>query len=151
MGTTRGVPEHSASGTLSRDDQSARNDFGLKYAKGLSGVELERERRVMGTAFGIDGYTTPAQAEGLAAVLQLGPDALVLDIGSGRGWPGLYLSRTTGCAVVLTDLPLEGLRDARRAARPMGSGRNFAIVASPRRLPFKQGTFDAVVHTDVLC
>jgi hypothetical protein len=58
----------------------------------------------------------------------------------------------TGCSVVLTDLPEEGLRTARRRAGVEGIGeRVAAAAASARRLPFAGGTFDAIVHTDVLC
>lgn len=54
--------------------------------------------------------------------------------------------------VVLTDLPEEGLRTARQRAAVEGvGGRATVVVASARRLPFADETFDAIVHTDVLC
>jgi ubiquinone/menaquinone biosynthesis C-methylase UbiE len=53
---------------------------------------------------------------------------------------------------VLTDVPLEGLRQAMdRAQAEDATERAAAVVASARALPFRTGTFDAVVHTDVLC
>ena len=76
----------------------------------------------------------------------------MLDVGSGRGWPGLYLAKVTGCSVVLTDIPKEGLATARKRAAVEGlAERSQAIVSSARRLPFQVESFDAVVHTDVLC
>jgi hypothetical protein len=33
-------------------------------------------------------------------VLELGPDRWLLDVGTGRGYPALYLAATTGCSVV---------------------------------------------------
>ena len=76
----------------------------------------------------------------------------LLDLGSGRGWPGVYLAKTTGCQVVLTDLPVDGLRiAAARAAAEGLDGRCAVVAASGRHLPFAAGTFDAVVHADVLC
>jgi ubiquinone/menaquinone biosynthesis C-methylase UbiE len=73
-------------------------------------------------------------------------------LGTGRGWPGLYLAATTGCQVVLTDLPLEGLRvAANRAAREGLAARTGVVAAAASALPFQAGSFDAVIHTDVLC
>ena len=70
----------------------------------------------------------------------------------GRGWPGLYLAATTGCRVVVTDLPLEGLRVAAdRAAAEGLATRAATVVAAASGLPFRAGSFDAIVHTDVLC
>jgi ubiquinone/menaquinone biosynthesis C-methylase UbiE len=69
--------------------------------------------------------------------------------GAGRG---LYLAATSGCQVVLTDLPLQGLRVAADRAAAEGLGARAAmVVAAASGLPFRAGSFDAVVHTDVLC
>jgi cyclopropane fatty-acyl-phospholipid synthase-like methyltransferase len=110
------------------------------------------ERLVIGGDYGADGYTTVAQADELARRLELAPGVRLLDLGSGRGWPGLYLAKSTGCHVVLTDVPIEGLQvAAARAAAEGLNGRCAVVAASARDLPFAAGTFDAVVHTDVLC
>jgi ubiquinone/menaquinone biosynthesis C-methylase UbiE len=56
--------------------------------------------------------------------------------------------------LLATVLPIisEGLKTARRRAAAEGIGeRATAVVASARRLPFAHESFDAVVHTDVLC
>jgi len=89
---------------LSRDDRKSREVFARKYGKPLSRVERERERLVFGGNFGCDGYTTPAQAAALPVQLELAPGRWLLDLGSGRGWPGLYLAKLTGCRTVLADL-----------------------------------------------
>jgi cyclopropane fatty-acyl-phospholipid synthase-like methyltransferase len=91
------------------------------------------------------------QADHLAAVLRLGPGVRLLDLGAGRGWPGLYLASRSGCDVVLTDVPLEGLRRAMARAAEEATAQATAVVSSARALPFRAGRFDAVVHTDVLC
>lgn len=112
----------------------------------------EVERHALGSDFGATGYTTAAEADQLARLLDLGPGARLLDVGSGHGWPGLYLARETGCDVVLTDRPLEGLQaGARRAARRQISGLVGAVAACATRLPLRPESFDAVVHSDVLC
>ena len=53
---------------------------------------------------------------------------------------------------VLSDVPLEGLRTARARAETEGvTDRVAVVVSSTRAVPFRAETFDAVVHTDVLC
>lgn len=109
------------------------------------------EGRVIGEAWGANGFTTVTQADLLGERMGLTEEKRLLDIGTGRGWPGLYLARQTGCEVVLADLPIEGLRIAiRRGAREEVRCLGGA-VSSARYLPFTDASFDAVVHTDVLC
>ncbi|HET6874442.1 MAG TPA: methyltransferase domain-containing protein, partial [Acidimicrobiales bacterium] len=110
------------------------------------------ERAVIGGDWGANGYTTVAQADRLAEVLELGPDALLLDLGAGRGWPGLYLASKTNCRVVMADVPVEALAKAvARAADEGLSARAVAVQVTARHLPFARRSFDAIVHTDVLC
>jgi len=45
-----------------------------------------------------------------------GNQPVLLDVGTGRGWPALYLAQRSGCSVVGTDLPLAALNKARRRA-----------------------------------
>jgi cyclopropane fatty-acyl-phospholipid synthase-like methyltransferase len=112
----------------------------------------QAERVVIGADFGADGYTTVEQADELARRLELRPGLRLLDLGSGHGWPGIYLAKTTGCQVMLTDLPLEGLRvAATRAASEGLNSRSAVVAASGRHLPFAADAFDAIVHADVLC
>jgi tRNA1(Val) A37 N6-methylase TrmN6 len=136
----------------SRDEREARDLFAERYGRPGSDATRDLERLVIGSDFGANGYTTVAQADLLAERLDLGTGKRLLDVGSGRGWPGLYLAKTTGCTVVLTDLPEAAMRVAVRRAGAEGlSGRAGMIVSSARRLPFGPETHDAIVHTDVLC
>jgi cyclopropane fatty-acyl-phospholipid synthase-like methyltransferase len=122
------------------------------YAVGEHRVAREVELRTLGSDFGANGYATLAEARELAGMLGLGPGRRLLDVGSGQGWPGLYLARQTGCTVVLTDVPFEGLvTAARRATRDGLGGRAWALAARGQVLPLRAATFDAAIHTDVLC
>jgi cyclopropane fatty-acyl-phospholipid synthase-like methyltransferase len=92
-----------------------------------------------------------AQAEMLVSVLALGSGQRLLDIGAGCGWPGVYMATRTGCDVVVTDLPIQGMRRARERIGSDGLTSSSAVVSTARHLPFRRESFDAIVHTDVLC
>ena len=133
-------------------DREASERFSRHYREGRGDVVRRIELAVIGGDWGANGYTTITQVHRLAAVLELRPGSIVLDIGAGRGWPGLYLAAVTGCSVVLTDVPMEGLALAHeRSLREGLDDRTWPVNASARDLPFTAETFDAVVHTDVLC
>ncbi len=110
----------------------------------------ELERRVLGGGYGGTSYTTRDQALELVDLLELGRDRALLDLGSGAGWPGLLLGKESGCRVVLTDIPLEGLDVARARAAAEGI-HGWSVAASGTQLPFRNRSFDAVTHSDVLC
>src|SRR5580765_2186384 len=132
----------------SRDEMDAGATFRERYGRPASDATRELERLVIGGDFGANGYTTVKQAGLLAQRLDLRAGDRLLDVGSGRGWPGVYLAKVTGCSVVLTDIPEEGLATARRRAAVEGlAERSQAVVASARHMPFKAESFDAVVHT----
>ncbi len=121
------------------------------YGKTPSAAELAVEREAHGINAGINSYTTPAQADLLGQTLQLGSGVRLLEVGAGSGWPGVYLAKRTGCDVVLTDVPAEGIRSALgRAVRDGVHSQCSFAVASGSYLPFRARYFDAVVHTDVL-
>jgi cyclopropane fatty-acyl-phospholipid synthase-like methyltransferase len=122
------------------------------YAVGEHRVAREVELRTLGSDFGANGYATLAEVNELAGMLGLGPGRRLLDVGCGQGWPGLYLARQTGCTVVLTDVPFEGLATAaRRATREGLGGRAWTLAARGQMLPLRPAAFDVAIHTDVLC
>jgi methylase of polypeptide subunit release factors len=135
----------------SRDEREALADFAARYTVPPADAMQEVERKVIGAVWGANGFTTVAQANLLAESLDLKPGKRLLDLGTGRGWPGLYLAKRTGCEVILTDLPIEGLQQARRRATAEAVSSLGAVVASARHLPIRNECVDAIVHTDVLC
>lgn len=117
----------------------------------LSKAPLAIEREVFGANVGANGYTTIAQADDLANRLGLRSGMRLLDVGAGRGWPGLHLAKKSGCEVVASDVPSAAVRGAVALARRRRVLRRCCFVlADGARLPFRPRTFDAVVHTDVL-
>src|SRR3989337_1702394 len=93
-------------------DKDTISRFHNRYSLPVTDAALAVEREVIGANVGASGYTTVAQADALIPELRLRPGTLLLDVGAGRGWPGLYLAQETGCRVVLADVPAPGLATA---------------------------------------
>jgi 2-polyprenyl-3-methyl-5-hydroxy-6-metoxy-1,4-benzoquinol methylase len=123
-----------------------------RYSEGLGDVGRAMALEVFGANIDVNGYTTVAQANRLARALRLRRGVLLLDVGAGAGWPGLQIAQITGCSVVLADLPRPALaRAVRRARREQLSRRGQAVQMTATALPFVPASFDAIVHTDVMC
>ncbi len=146
-------------GAISKESTKAER-FAREYSQRQREAERLVDREVFGAVIGANGYTTVDEASRLLELLALEPGERLLDLGSGRGWPGMYLANESGCSVTLTDVPTAALRDTLSdAARPngprtgtgAGAARCCAAAADGRALPFRPQTFDAVVHADVLC
>jgi methylase of polypeptide subunit release factors len=136
----------------SRDERTACDEFAVRYAIPATDINAAIERQVIGAVWGANGYTTVDQADELADRLDLRAGRRVLDVGTGRGWPGLYYAVRYACTVAGTDMPVDALVAASRRARAERAEHRFTpIAASGSSQPFRQGSFDAIVHTDVLC
>jgi 2-polyprenyl-3-methyl-5-hydroxy-6-metoxy-1,4-benzoquinol methylase len=118
--------------------------------RGDAGAAIQRE--VIGAELTVNGYTTVAQANRLGRELRLRAGVRLLDLGAGNGWPGVHLAKATGCEVVMADLPRPSLKRALGRARRLRLIRRAgAVQATATMLPFQPATFDAIVHTDVMC
>ena len=138
--------------TRTSDEQATFDRFTKKYQHVQSNLMREIERSVCGCDYGATSWTTLDEAREVGEMLSLKPGKRLLDVGSGSGWPGVYLAKETGCDIVMTDLPLTGLRIAiDRASTERVGGACLAIVADGVALPFSRGWFDAITHSDLLC
>src|ERR1700730_10762149 len=112
----------------SRDERGALEHFRARYATPATNVTTQIEASVIGAVWGANGYTTADQADELARRLALRPGRRLLDVGTGRGWPGLYFAVRYGCAVVGTDMPFDALLAASRRARTEQGNHQFNAV-----------------------
>lgn len=93
-----------------------------------------------------------SEADKFRSLINMGKDTNLLDLGAGAGWPGLYFAEQSGCRVTLLDLPKEGLKIASERAEEVGiSDRVHVVNGDASMMPFKDGTFSAITHSDVLC
>ena len=110
------------------------------------------ERSVYGCDYGGNGGATRLEAERVFELLELRLGVRLLDVGAGSGWPALYLAQISGCDLVMVDIPLASLRIARERAVADGLAQRCEIIAADAAaLPFRDASFDAFNHSDVLC
>jgi ubiquinone/menaquinone biosynthesis C-methylase UbiE len=129
-----------------------RCDFAGSYAMSNLPAVKALERYVLGRDYGGTSWTTVDQVAHIVSSLRLGPHSHLLELGCGSGWPGLYLSSTSGCQVTLLDLPLTALEMAgERAAQDGLDDRVDLISATTTALPIVAASFDCISHSDVLC
>ena len=129
-----------------------REFFEERYGRPISGAARQLERSVFGHEVGLNGFTTVLQAQRLSDLLKLGTESLLLDVGAGRGWPGIHIAWSSQCQAVLCDIPVEALRQVSHYAEVRGVPRLVnTVCADGAALPFAPSSFDALVHTDLLC
>ena len=126
--------------------------FGQRYAVSGEAAPRTVELEALGSDYRATGYTTREQADDIGRLLELGPGSVLLDIGAGCGWPGLYLATTLGCSVVSVDPIMEGCSASldRIGSDDLGS-RALALLGTGEQLPIRSGSIDAIVHADVMC
>jgi protein-L-isoaspartate O-methyltransferase len=126
--------------------------FGQRYAASCNVASRAAELEALGSDYSATGYTTREQADELGYLLALGPGSVLLDIGAGCGWPGLYLATAFGCSVISADPIIEGAAAARdRISRDGVESRALALLGTGEHLPIRTGSIDAIVHADVMC
>lgn len=90
--------------------------------------------------------------ERLGEVLGLTSESHVLDVAAGRGTSALHLAQRFGCKVTGVDLSDENVRLAEAEAMRYGlAGQVCFDLGDAERLPFGDGTFDAIVCECAFC
>lgn len=126
--------------------------FVQRYSMSGQAAMLATEREALGTDYQANGYTDVDQAIDLGERLQLEAGQVLLDVGAGCGWPGLFLAATYDCAVVGLDPVAGGAATARQRAIADGmADRAWSLLGSADALPIRARSVDAVVHTDLMC
>lgn len=125
-------------------------EFNKRYQLLLDPVMVRAEQRAVGSDYGANSYTTTDEALRLIGDLELTPGKMLLEVGAGSGWPGLFMAARSGCVVIQTDLAIEGLKTAQNRMRVDGIP-GHVVATGAERLPFSSQVFDAATSSDVFC
>jgi SAM-dependent methyltransferase len=140
-------------------DVSAQQDWTAVFAEVLSQPESRVQAEIWGQVFGEEypaelapySYTSRSELRRIAEEVRVGAGELLVDIGSGRGGPGLWVAATTGADYCAVDIAEPGLAEVRRRAAALGlDGRARTALGSFEALPLEAGEAAAVMSIDAL-
>ena len=126
--------------------------FAERYSVSSNSAQMATEFDALGSDYQANGYTTLDQANHMSALLDLAPGKILVDLGAGCGWPGLYMAKRTGCAIISIDPVAEGsaIAGARIGADRLAPP-SAAVQGDALAIPLRSRSVDAIVHGDVLC
>jgi SAM-dependent methyltransferase len=97
------------------------------------------------------GFLTRSELGYISGQLELAPGDRLVDLGCGRGGPGMWLAREAGAELVGIDVAPEGVAEARSRVAEFGlRGRARFTTASCTETGEADDTFDAAVSIDAL-
>ena len=141
---------------MAKEDEqqsSVRFDFyGPQYARFGSANAAEVRREVYGEDIGQQNWQTATERAEVVDLLHIDTRSRVLDIACGAGGPSLALVERTGCRLTGLDVEAAGIARAKAQAsiRGLADRAAFAVADCGARLPFEDGSFDAVLCIDAI-
>lgn len=135
-----------------RNPASGDTFYHSQYARLYGQLASEIRKEAFGEDLGQESWRSPTEQTEIAELLRLGPEARALDVACGAGGPSLVFVKRTGCRLVGVDIVPEGVSCATAEAEKRGldDRAKFIVIAAGQRLPFGDGTFDAVMCIDFI-
>ena len=123
--------------------------YNSTYGNFQEQVLAEIRRETYGEDIGQNSWITRDEYDRFYSWLELSPGDHALEIASGSGGPALYLARKFGCRITGIDINEAGIKTANQAALDTHLTEvKFQLGDVHERLPFEDGTFDAVMCMD---
>ena len=124
--------------------------YDASYGRFADELYAAIRREAFGEDIGQNSWLRADEQRRFCAWLGLDRSSHLLEVASGSGGPALFAAATTGCRVTGVDVHEAGVREANEAARARGlADRAVFVCADARgRLPFEDGSFDAVICVD---
>jgi ubiquinone/menaquinone biosynthesis C-methylase UbiE len=111
--------------------------------------ESDAARLLLGESFHPGGIKL---TERLGRIVNLAPRARLLDVAAGNGASAVFLAARFGCEVVGIDYSGKNVEEAARNAQDRGLRDRVSFQrADAERLPFADGSFDAVICECAFC
>jgi SAM-dependent methyltransferase len=144
------MPVHDES-AQSRDGEPT-GFYDSTYGHFDEAIYQEIRRQTWGEDIGQNGWITAAEQDRFIEWLALAPDQILLDVACGSGGPALRLAEKAQAQVVGIDINGDAISAAARqaAARALAHRASFQVANAAERLPFADGTFDAVICIDAI-
>lgn len=122
------------------------------YSRFAGDLAAEMRREIYGEDIGQNSWTTADEQLAFAAKSGLTPNSHLLEVGCGSGGPALFLARKIRLTVTGIDINAAGIAAANTAAAAAGLAdrAKFICVDGGSRLPFADGSFDAVQLIDAI-
>ena len=127
--------------------------YGTQYSRFATPLAARMRREVYGEDLGQQGWRTVAEQAQVSDLLGLGPETRVLDVACGAGGPSLALVERTRCRLTGLDTQHAGIAHAEEqaSARGLAERARFSVLDCSGRLPFADGSFDALLCVDAVC
>ena len=98
-----------------------------------------------------DSFVTMTDLRTIAKNLKIGPGKSFIDLGCGRGGPGLWITRETGANYIGIDLSENAIKQAQhRSADFKIKGTSKFQVGNMYSLNFPENSFDGAISIDVI-
>jgi len=129
---------------------SERVDLYGSYSHFTDTVATDIRRATFGVDIGQNSWVTVDEYDRFISLLGLAPEHHVLEIASGSGGPALHVARTVGCRVTGIDAHESAVSTASLLANRAGDAQRvrFMVADANLRLPFEDGSFDALLCID---
>ncbi|HET9945544.1 MAG TPA: class I SAM-dependent methyltransferase [Actinomycetes bacterium] len=139
--------------TTPDDDLAA--GFDQEFGRPPSAVMARVWAAVLGNEYPAElapySWITRSELAMFVREVRVGEGDLLVDVGSGRGGPGLWVAARTGADHLAVDVAEAGLEAVREAAARLGvGGRSRTALGSFEQLPLDNAAADAVMSVDAL-
>lgn len=154
-GSERPQPSFAPTYASAMSDEDWVAIFSAAFANPASTVQSQIWATVFGDEYPAElepySYTSRSELARVADEVRLGQGDLLVDIGAGRGGPGLWVAATTGAAYMAIDIATSGLKAVEDRATQLGfSERVRTREGSFEALPLADGEASAVMSIDAL-
>lgn len=129
--------------------------FNQVFAEEPSTIETEIWQEVFGDEYPAEAqpysYVTRSELREFVAELRVGEHSLLVDVGCGRGGPGLWVAAATGASLLGVDISSTALEQARRRAAQVGLNHKAQYeLGEFAAIPANDGAAGAVMSIDAL-